>query len=58
MLNVGFTVFFCISSGSVNEEKGFLVYAQRGREKFKAILASPARISFHVLRSFLFLLKL
>jgi hypothetical protein len=52
---MGFTVFFCFSAGSVNEEMGFLVWLGEVEPSFKEVIASLTRIQFQVLRNFFLL---
>jgi hypothetical protein len=53
---VGFTVFFCISAGSVNEEMGFSVKAQRGRAEFQGVWLKKVtkKQSFHHMWNYFF----
>jgi hypothetical protein len=55
--NVGFTVFFCLSSRSVNEERGSLFRLGEVEPSFKEFLNCTARMRFQVLRNFLLLQK-
>jgi hypothetical protein len=47
------TFFFCLSSGIINEERGSRFRLKELEPSFKELFASPARMAFQVLMSFL-----